>query len=116
MSDTKEISRLLWEARRHIAKAHGRADTWSNGMSSTVGAIDELGLGHIRTAGEDTPDRILNAQARAMAELTFVYAEKAHETDELTFVDEVDEEKFEEYLDKGHDTAQRARQLAENDE
>jgi len=82
MSDTKEMSRLLSLVYKNIEEAHAQPDIWPNNMAQTYTAITEIGIQHYGTVGENVPRRVIEAQARAMAELTFLYSEQAYESDE----------------------------------
>jgi hypothetical protein len=118
MTDSVNLSINISTARKRIKKAHQMADTWTEGMGQTAEAIDALGIQHYGRAGEDTPARILESQVRAMADLTFAYAEQAYEAegDELTFHDDGQREKFNEQIDKAHETAMTALRQIEDDD
>jgi hypothetical protein len=87
-------------------------------MGHTAEAIDALGIQHYGRAGEDTPDRIIEAQVRAMADLTFTYSEQAYEAqgDGLTFFDDSEQNRFEMLIDEAHETAMTALRQIEGDE
>jgi len=94
MSDTKEMSRLLSLVYKNIEEAHAQPDIWPNNMAQTYTAITEIGIQHYGTVGENVPRRVIEAQARAMAELTFLYSEQAYESDDLAFFDSGDKDRF----------------------
>lgn len=110
MTPTEDLSMHLSIARKRIQTAHEHAETWTEGMEHTIDAIDALGIQHYATAGEDMPDRIIEAQVRAMADLTFAYAEQAHEASdgELTFFDAGEREQFDDNLDSAREVAMKA--------
>jgi hypothetical protein len=118
MSDPVELSMWLSDARKQIKKAHRVPETWTEDMEHTAEAIDSLGIQHYGRAGEDMPTRIIEAQVRAMADLTFAYAEQAYEAKdgELTFFDDGQREQFHEHLDQAHDAAMTALRQIEADE
>jgi len=112
--DTMGVSLHIHHARERIQKAHNHADTWTEDMEHTLQAIDALGIQHYGQAGENLPGRIIEAQAEAMASLTYTYGEQSYETDELTFADPNERETFEEYLDAGHESAMSALRMVED--
>ena len=116
MTDTVGLSMRLSQARKQIKKAHRVPETWSEEMGYTVEAIDSLGIQHYGRAGEDMPTRIIERQVRAMADLTFVYAEQAYEADddELTFFDDEQRDMFHERLDQAYESAMTALEQVED--
>ena len=116
MTDVTHLSMLLSDARAYIRKAHSIPETWSEPMEHTAESIKELGIQHYGRGGEDMPERIVEAQVRAMAKLTYAYAELAYECDEdeLSFFDSTQREKFDKHMDGAHDAAMKA--LREVDE
>jgi hypothetical protein len=117
MTDTVDLSIRLSTARKEIKQAHQHADNWPEDLEHTKRAIDAVGIQHISRAGEELPERIVEAQVRAMADLTFTYAEQAYhaDDDELTFYDDSQREAFREHLDEGHDTAMGALRKVEGE-
>jgi len=113
MSDTKEMSRLLSLVYKNIEEAHAQPDIWPNNMAQTYTAITEIGIQHYGTVGENVPRRVIEAQARAMAELTFLYSEQAYESDDLAFFDSGDKDRFENAVDEPGDHPQLDRECIE---
>jgi len=118
MTDERALSTRLSKARKHLMAAHQRADTWPEDMEHTMQAVDALGIQHYGQAGEELPERIIEAQVRAMADLTYTYAEQAYEAkgDELTHHDDDLQEEFEEELDRAHYEAVGALRKVEDDD
>ena len=118
MTHKSELSMLLIQARKQIKKAHQTPELCPEDMGYTAETIDNLGIQHYGRAGEGLPDQIIEAHVCAMADLTFSYGEQAYYTegDELTFFDESQQEKFNEHVDKAHDTAMTAFRIVEGDD
>ena len=118
MTDVTYLSIQLSNARKHIKKAHQVAETSTEPMEHTAEAIQSLGIQHYGRGGEDMPERIITAQVRAMVELTFAYAEQAHEASGggLGFFDDSQRDEFDEHLDNAHDAAMKALREVEGDE
>jgi hypothetical protein len=118
MTDVIDLSMRLSTVRKQIKKAHRVPETWTEEMEHTAEAIDSLGIQHYARAGEDMPERIIEAQVRAMADLTFAYAEQAYEAkgDELTFFDDGERERFDDHLDRAHDAAMKSVREIEDDD
>jgi len=115
MIHKSDVSLHINRARKRLIKAHKRADTWTEDMEHTAEAIKALGIQHYGQSGEDMPDRIIAAQAEAMASLAFSYSELAYEAENLTFEDENEREKFEKFLDAGHEEAMTALWMVESE-
>jgi len=117
MTDSMDLSMRLSEARKHIKKAHRVPETWTEEMEHTAEAIDSLGIQHYGRAGEDMPTRIIEAQVRAMADLTFAYAEQEYHArdDGVTFFDDSQREAFNDHMDRAHDAAMTALREVEDD-
>ena len=116
MTHKSDLSMLLNQARKQIKKAHQTPDMCPEDMGYTAETIDNLGIQHYGRAGEDLPNRIIEAHVCAMADLTFAYGEQAYyaEDDELTFFDESQRETFNEHVDKAHDAAMTAFRIVED--
>lgn len=111
-----DLSMHLSDARKHIDTAHSVPETWTEEMEHTAAAIDSLGIQHYGRAGEDMSHRVIEAQVRAMADLTFAYGEQAYNAeDDVTFFDDGQREKFHEELDQAHNAAMTALRQVEDD-